>query len=369
MASSYGFRVYAVQVFPNRIKDKDPLDLIKSGATRNRIVELLEELADGGTEYIEPAVPAQPGHPPKATTSITVGIPALVRDDVVHLEVSTGAFGAHRAAVAPGEADVPLSDRSAEVPHFVTFVFPKTSQDTMLVVGQVYGVSDPVARLLARMQQVSAQQKKAATLAQDEERAALKAAGEKVPTKKAFDRLLFDRRQAADPGYLDRIIAEAKKVRVLFERVVPNDRGPGTRVQRSMQVFLVEDREREAGKRPALEWMRRQRAGDEPTAQEGVDELAEALRDEDLIEDSEEEPYNQAAINLTGTEGRTNITTSTLREVFTYRVSEGRPPVVYYYEKVAERLKVIAAEESVEVDPIDPVEVDQCLEDSISDPS
>lgn len=367
MTSAYGFRIYVVQAFPNRKKDRDPLEVHSTSATRDRIVELLESLASDGTAWIVPKVPPKPGDPAKPTVSVTVGEPAVVRDDLVHLEVSEGELGAHRKATRQKKKAVSLEDASAEADHYVTFVFPEDEGERFFIVGQTYRRREPVARLLALMTKRSLELKSSAIAAQKAERAALKAAGEKLPKKEAFDRLLFDRRQAVDTRYLDSIIRDAKTVRVDFERHVPSDRRSGTRVQRSLRFYLDEE-ERKAGTTVGRRWTGRRRRGEVTSREAGVEEMSSALRDLDLMDEDEEQGYDEASIHLSGgAAGSTTIAVDTLREVFTYGVSDGRPPVVYYYDKVTPRLNDVAAEEKIELKKFDGTEVDQCLDDSTSD--
>ena len=136
-------------------------------------------------------------------------------------------------------------------------------------------------------------------------------------------------------------------------------------MQKAMSVELHLDDERSIGQRVSRRWAGRTRRGEVTTRAEGRDELAEALYEQGLIAEDEEESYDSAQISLTGgPEGTATIAVDTMREVFTYQVSNGPPPVFYFYEKVAPRVEAIAAEEGIEVDTIDPAEVDECLDGS-----
>jgi hypothetical protein len=365
MATTYGFRIYVIQAFPNRKKDRDPLDLSASGDTRDRILELLESLAMDGTVFIQPQVPPAPGNPPKPTVSVTVGEPFVVRQDLIHLQVSEGQLDAHRKATSPGGPHVSLGGHSAEADHYVTLLFPTKEQDRMIMIAQTFRRRDPVARLISLMQKRSYEFRKQQELDQKEERARLRSEGETLPPKQTFYKLVFDRRQATDNAYLDRIIDSAKRVRAIFQAHVPADRNGGTRVEKTLGVELYQEAHRKAGKTISRRWTNRTRGGDVTTHAAGVDELAEALHDQGLLTEDEEAPYNSAALSLTGGEdGTATIAVDTLRDVFTYPVSDGQPSVVYYYDKVVPRLRSVAAEEGIEVDTIDSVEVEQCLDDS-----
>lgn len=366
MAAIYGFRIYVIEAYPNSKKDKDPLDLHCDGSTRDHILELLEDLAAEGTLFFPPSVPPQPGHPPKPTPSMTVSDPTVIRQDLIHVRVSMGELDAHRKAASPSGPDVPLEGHSAETDHHVTFLFP-TEQDapSALLISQTYRRRDPVARLLAMMQRRSMELRNLKQQEEKELRAKIKDEGGSPPPKQAFHKVVFDRRQATDSNYLDEIIEGAKRAKAVFQAHVPSDRGNGERVQKSMSVELHLDEERKLGQRISRRWAGRTRRGEDTTRAQGRDEVAEALYEHDLIRQDEAVPYDSAQISLTGgPAGTATIAVDTMREVFTYPVSNGQPPVVYFYEAVAPRVEAVAAEEGIEVDSIDAAEVGECLDGS-----
>lgn len=102
---------------------------------------------------------------------------------------------------------------------------------------------------------------------------------------------------------------------------------------------------------------------------QGVSELADLLQAEDLLAEGEEEDYNAASIQVHSPSGGTRIAVDSLRDVFTYPVSDGQPSVYYYYDKVSPRISSIALEEHMEIDFISAREVSQWVEDSTSDHS
>jgi hypothetical protein len=364
MARTYGFRVFVVQAFENQIKNKVPLDVSWGSQTADRIVGLLEDAHALDTYFFEPAAVPTNGEPPKPTASLTVDSPLVVRDGLVHLQVSIGEVGSHRHATRAGKKPTPLKKRSAEAEHYVAFLFAKSTQDKFLIVSQTTRRRDPVARLLARLKNISYEQKKTAQAAQEATRAAAKKAGTKPPKKEAFTKLVFDRRQAADDSYLDAIISGAKKATAVFTGYAPNARGEAQLVERTLRVNLLADEDLHASTRVSRRWMRKQRNDEAVSEAEGVKELGRELSD-DLIDDDELEGYDKVAVSIRSAEGEaTSIAVDNLRDIFTYPVSDGAPDEVFFYTKVSERLDKIALQEGIDFDPLDPVEVSECLDDS-----
>lgn len=371
MSFAHGFRIYVVDVFHDQVKDHEPIDVSSESDARDHILDLLEGLHAAGTRHIHPRVPAVPGHPAKPSVSVTVGQPIVVRQDLIHVPVSVGEMGAHRQATRPGKKAKRLAKWSAEVDHIITFVFPKVPDHPMIVVASSFRRRDAVGRLLSLMTARSLELKKAAKQAEDEAREKAKAAGEKVPRRQPFHRVLFTRRQGSDNTYLNEIIKDSTKATALFEQRIDSDRGPGkTVVRRSLRINLVDEADRDAGKTVSRRWTGRFRRGETTSRADGVSELAAELSSQDLVTEEEASGYTNASIFVrSGTGDSTTIAVDTLKDVFTYPVSDGRPSALYYYERVAPRLKIVAAEESIEIDQLDAMEVEQCLVASTSDHS
>lgn len=366
LASAHGFRVYVVQAFKNRIKDQDPEDVSQKSPARDEILSLLESLQDDGTHHIEPRSSTD-GAPRKPTRTVTVGEPHLVREDLWHMVVSLGELGTHRRATRANKKSKDLKKWSAEAEYNVTFLFPQ-SGDEFLVVAQTIRRRDPVQELFSLLTKRASDGKKAAKAAEDAARAIAVKEGKKPPKRVAGTRLLFLRRQAVDNSYIDEIIGSAKSATAVFQSVVPSDRGGRrTKVRRSLQIRLRDENEREIGQTVSKNWFKRNKDGASPTMAEGVSELAGLLEAEDLFDNEETARYNSASVAVKSESGAsTTIAVDTLRDVFTYPVSDGEPPLLFYYEKIAPRVKVVAAEERIDVGAISPMEVVECLDVSTS---
>ncbi|MCW2789506.1 MAG: hypothetical protein JWP56_1809 [Aeromicrobium sp.] len=364
MARTHGFRVFVVQAFENRIKGKTALDVSWGSHAAQQIVELLDEVHARNTHFFVPAVAPKDGEPEKPTATLTVDPLVAIRDGLVHVQVSAGEMGSHRHATRPGRKPTSLKKRSAEAEHFVAFVFPKVSQDRFLIVTQTIRRRDPIERLLARMKQISYEQKKAAQEANTEARKAARLAKVTPPPKETHTKLVFDRRQAADDAYLDQIVAGAKKATAVFTGYAPNARGEAEQVERTLRVNLLVDEDLKASARVSRRWLRRQRKKEAIAPADAVAELGSELT-QGLLADDELGAYDKVSVSLRNEKGETtSIAADNLRDVFTYPVSDGRPDEIFFYTKVSERLDTIALQEGIEVDPLDPVEVSECLEDS-----
>lgn len=367
MASQHGFRIYVVQAFKNQKKNKDPENVSSDSDARDRIVELLDSLHRKGTQYLEPHV-RENDEPASPITTVTVGSPYVVRQDIVHLEVAIGEMGSHRKATRKNDKSINLEGSSPEADHYVTFIFPEGAGNRFLVVAQTIRQRDPLQKLFQLLTQEGVQAKKLARSREDVERAKIVEAERKPPKRKEHYRLVYDRRQAVDNKYLDEIISSAKSATAVFQSRVPSDRGrKGTTVRRTLQIRLLDEKDRDISRTIGRTWSRRRRQGEATSTADGVSELADLLGDHDLLGEDEAESYNNASINVRSETGAsTTIAVDTLRDVFTYPVSDGAPGVQYYYEKVESRLTIVAAEEQIEVSTIVPTEVDECLSVSTS---
>lgn len=369
MAMKYGFRLYLVQAFENQIKDQDPVDVSATSAARDRILDLLDGLHTRGTQYLQPRNVPPPSEPVRPTKTVTIGEPCVVRQDVIHFEVATGETDSHRKAVAQGVPDRELTGYSPEADYYMALLFPDEG-DCFMVIAQTIGRRDAGYELFSRLTALDQEHRKAALADETRAREAARAAGEAVrPRQPPYARLLFNRVQAADNEYLDEIIAGAKTASAEFKAKVPSERGGRPEVLRRTLSIKLRDEDREIGRAIGRRWSRGVRLGEKRSHSDGVSELAGLLHDESLLDEGEEQRYNRAAVSVTNDAGHTTIAIDTLRDVFTYPVSQGQPSPYYHYDKAADRVEVVAAQEGLEVRTIDPVEVQQCLDDSTSAPS
>jgi hypothetical protein len=364
--TAHGFRVYVVRAYKNRKKDRDPEQLHYKSDTALEIVGLLEQLEARETVFLEPAPPAADSdEPPKRPKTVTISAVTKVNESMVHFEFHQGEVGERPRGRHRTQPAIELEDWSAEIPHYVAFLFPKAPDDRMLIVAQTIRRRDEVDLLLRVLGMQSAQNKKKAEEDENAARAAAKAAGVRPSAREAHWRLLFDRVQAADSKYLDEIIGSASSAAVEFESRTASPRGGAADVvQRKLRIALLDEKEKDISSRVGRSWWTRRQRGEAVTAADGVSEVTGLLAEEGLMDQGEAQIYQEVAVVLKGKNGvGTRITVDTIRDVFTYPVSDGRPFPYQHYKKVAPRVEIIAAEEELEVDSIDPMEVDQCLSD------
>lgn len=368
--TTYGFRVYVFEAFHNQKKGNPALEVGAGSDTAAEIVSLLEEIWLGGTVFLDPPpVPDGSDEPAKRTVTVTFSEPVPVGSQLVHLTLSHGEVGARPYARHPSKEAQDISDASAEEGHYMTVLFSSDEKATrFFVVSQTVRRSDPVRLLERLLRERSLKNKVTRTNEQRESRKAMREAGEKRPPLEVYNRLLFERRQAVDNAYLDEIVTGAKTATAEFEARVhsPKSRNAdGDVVQRKLRISLLDEKERQISTVVGRRWAERKRSGTATTHTAGVAELAEGLEAGDLMEEGEAGQYNRAAIALSGgpAGASAKIAVDTLREVFTYPVSEGPPQPYQHYVKVAPRIKVIAAEEGVALSDIAPLEVDKCLPD------
>lgn len=368
MASTYGFRIFVVRAFVNLKKGREPEDVSVGSAAQRRVVELLEEAAVAGTHFVLPPL-VEGDEPARPVATITVSNPVTIRKDLRHLEVASGEQGSHPAATRQGEDPLDLGDWSPEAAHFVTFLFPQDQNaDRFLVVVQTIRHRDPLGRLLSRMTALDLKAKMAAVTAETLERDQSRAAGHKLGDRAAHERLLFDARQAADNSYIDQILGAAKSASAVFTASVPSDRGRhGELVQRRLTIQLLDEKGRDVARTAGRRWYRRQREGEETSRSAGVSELGGLLEAEALLEEGEAHQYTSASITIRSeTAESTTIAVDTMRDVFTYPVSDGRPSVSFHYDKVGPRVEIVAAEEEIEVMSIDTAEVVELCPDDLT---
>jgi hypothetical protein len=365
MPRTHGFRIYIVEAFPNQIKGKEPFDASVGSSVRDAVLRMLEKLHARGTVFVEPQQPADEDVPRKPTTSVTVGDPKLIRDDLVHVLVETGETGSHSRATKPGEQPRDIHDWSPEASHYLTFLFSQTEESRFVIVAQAVRRRDPVRKVMALLKKQSAEEKAAARAAEDAARADAVANGQTPPRRQAHTRLLFNIVQAADNSYIDSIIGSAVSANATFKSIGESDRGgPREPYERTLQIRLLNEKGREVIRTAGRSWARRQRSGDAATRADGVAELAALLEEEDLLDTDEAARYDDATISVRDRDGEsTTIAVDTLRDVFTYPVSDGPPAPAFYYAKVAERLEIVMREERLDIASISVSEVEECLSD------
>lgn len=365
MARVHGFRIFVVKAYPNRRAGNDPLDVSSASWVRNEIFEMLESLASKGTQFFDPPEPRELEEPRRPTRSITVSPPVAVQNDLIHVGVSIGETGSHAEATRKGKQPKKLKKYSPEATHFITFVFPKQTAEEFIVVAQTIRRRDPLVRLMALLKAEGIERRDERIARDKDERRRLRALKQEVPEAQKFVRPFFDWVQAADNRYLSEILGKASHASVTFTSTAPSSRGSrADQLERTLTVRLLNEKNRSLGRDVARTWMARRRAGDETSRAQGVSELADVMEDNDLLKPDEGSMYDRVSVSLRDDENQsTTIAVDTLRDVFTYPVSEGTPTVLYYYERVAGRVQIVAQEERIEVRAIDPGEVLQCLDD------
>jgi hypothetical protein len=366
MPRAYGFRVFIAEAFMNRKKDQHPLDCSSSSNVRNEIVELLERLAARNTLRFPPREPVD-GEPQKPTRTATLTGPVEISSEVIHLELAVGETGSHGYATHAVEPAVNIKDRSPEQPHRITLVFSPESATRFIVVCQTIHRRDAVRRFFQILTDEGLRKKQEIQADQERQREIARAAGERAPAARVAPRLLFDARQAADNAFLDEILSGAKSAAATFTRHSASNRG-GTadRVDRTLKISLLDDNQRRIAPTIGRTWMGRMREGHSTSASEGVSEVSALLEEEQLLAEDEGAQYDRVSLNIKSESNETTtIAVDTLRDVFTYPVSDGEPSVLYYYEKVAGRLHTIAIQDGLYLNRIDPYEVQECLSASI----
>lgn len=366
MGTRYGFRIFVVSAHPNRVKGNDAVDVSESSGARDEIASILDAVHSNGTKYFRPRPPKNPLDPKRAVATMTVSAPDVIRQDLVHVLVGSGETGSHPIARQEGKSPRKLDKWSPEVNHFVTLLFPKTPETKFLVVVQTVSRKDPLKQFLRLIREESLKRMKEAQLAEDAERARARQAGERLTPRVSHSRLVFDYTQASDSQYIDEIMGSAKSASVTFKSLVPSSRGrQGEVVERTLTIKLLDDRRRDVGRLLAKGWMGRKRSGGQATAATGVLEAAGALTNDDLLDADEARRYTDVAIAVGNGEDSTTIAVNTLKDVFTYPVSDGQPSATHHYAKVAPRVRTVAREEAIDVRTIDVTGVTTWLDGSI----
>ena len=362
MARTYGFRIFVITAHPNR-KNNPSLDASSTSTVRDEVLGALTSLNISGTRFLTPSTPTKPGEPARPTSSITVGVPFVVRQDLIHVNVATGETGSHSKATKQGKKPKDLEAWSPEATHFVALLFPNGPDDRFIAVVETIRRRDPMRMLIRHLQDQSRADRDAARAAEKAVRSELRSKKLPLPKASVFQRLVFDYKQAADNGYLDEILGAADSVTATFKSSAPSGRGSRSdMVERTLQIKLLDQNAREIGRDVGKGWAGKKRQGGSTSKHDGVSELAEKLEDSDLLSDGEGARYDSASINVRNKAGdSTTIAVDTLRDVFTYPVSDGAPPVSFFYDRVSPRLSKVAAEERIEVNDIDSAEVEDCL--------
>ncbi|SDQ11943.1 hypothetical protein [Microbacterium sp. cf332] len=366
MPRAYGFRVFIVEAFKNRKKDQPPLDSSSSSNVRSEIVELLERLADRNTLRFPPREPVD-GEPAKPTRTATLTGPVEIGSEVIHLELAVGETGSHGYATHAVEPPVNIKDRSAEQPHRITLVFSTVSATRFVVVCQTIHKRDAVRRFFQLLTDEGLRKKQEIQAEQERQREIARAAGERLPSAARVPRLLFDYKQAADNAFLEEILSGAKSASATFtSRVASNRGGAADRVERTLKISLVDENQRQIAPAVGRSWWGRMREGHSVSAHEGVSEVSALLEQEHLLDEDEGDRYDKVSLSIKSeADETTTIAVDTLRDVFTYPVSDGEPSILYYYEKVAGRLHTIAMQDGLHLSRLDPYEVEECLSASI----
>ncbi len=369
MARVHGFRIYTVQAFENQRKDKEPLDVSGQSRVRRDIEDLLERIHSGGTQFFAPPPPVPP-EPAKSTTTITVHEPVVISRDLIHVSVAMGETGSHRLATRANEDPRNLEDWSPEADYAMTFVFPRGKETRFLLVAQTIHRRDPHLRLLSMLAKESAARRDERRTADKAARASARERGEQLPEAGSHYKLLFDEHQSSDNEYLDSILATAKQATATFKGTRPSSRGSNKKViERTLSITLRDNDVTDIGRPISQKWSRLTRRGESVTPHEGVSELGAMLHGKDLFDESEGERYESASISVRG-DGKetTTIAVDTLHDAFTYPVSDGTPSMGFHYDRVAERVAIIARQERLEVGAFNGTEVEECLKDSTQGP-
>ena len=365
MARAYGFRVFVVEAFPNRPKGNEPYNAAVGSMLPDEIALLLQRLEAKRTHRFEPR-PDHEGNVTKPVKTATVTFSTVVRPDLIHATISVGEEGSHAKATKPKKKAKNLAGWSAEADHALTFVFPKTKDSHFFLVTQTNHRRDPHLRLLAMLRAESLIVRGEREAADAAAREAAGVRGEKAVAKKEFRRLAFTSKQASDNEYLDEILSGADAATVVFKSRTLDAKGGTEYVDRVLQIKLRNENILDVGRTVSRSWANAWRAGKSVGQRKAMSEVSTLLVERDLLEEGEEDHYESAAITVRGkSEASTTIAVDTLRDAFTYPLSDLHPGFYPYYESVGARLQKIAQQEEVEIETIDAHEVSRCLIGSI----
>jgi hypothetical protein len=364
MARTYGFRVFIVEAYPNRVKGNQPYNAGAGSLLYGEIAHLLQRLQGKGTQQYLPR-PAEDGSIDKPTKTATLKSFVEVSPSMIHATISVGETGSHATATRPKKKTRDLKNWSPEADHDVTFIFPDGKESRFFLVTQTIHRRDPHLRLLAMLRAESMIVRTEREASDAATRRAAIASGGKAPTKQTFKRLLFEAKQASDNAYLDEILTNADSASVVFKSKKMDAKGAVEYVDRVLQIKLRDENIFDVGRRVGRVWTERLRSGASADPHSAVSEVSDVLIEHDLLDEGEDEKYESAAITVKRkSEASTTIAVDTLRDAFTYPLSDLRPSWYTYYEQVGGRTQKIALQESIQIHPIDPHEVSRCLTDS-----
>lgn len=365
MPREYGFRVFTVETYSNRIKDNTPLDVQAGSTTHTELVDLIEHISHRGTHFLDAKQPDDPQDPRIPKVSITLDNPTPISYSIYHFEVCTGEVGGHRWARSEDGVEHEIANASAERGYYATMLFPSDAPATkFLLVLETHKSSDVKSRLFWLLNSVSAHLKREAVKTQEAERERISASGEKPPARKKFSRLLFQVRQVTDSEHFDRVLENAQSASAEFTESAPTDSGGNGRpMKRKLTYRLLDSNEKEAAGAIGKLWASRQNASSRNAnlAADGILELAEAID----IDTNELGSYDAVALRIRSAEGfSVTVRPDSTRDMFTYPVSDGQPPEAFYYMKASGKIEELAAKLALNTSPIDIHEVNQCFSDS-----
>ncbi|WP_126688234.1 hypothetical protein [Nocardioides ferulae] len=369
----YGFRVYSVQAWRgSKHKGVEPEQVNVGSDTASHIADVLNLLSLEGALFI-PIRQRRPDPTAAEPRPLTLSILDVVeRPGFIGLVLQSGQVGAHPRAINEKSEIIPLSDWAAESEFRLGFYFSKaeSSDPRFLITTEVIGNHDPVALLLrcVRARSIIEQRALEETEKAWREQNGRRPAGQK-PT---FWHVSFDKRQAADSAYLQAIITEAKSATAKFWDTVSSSRGPGHEVVRKVLRVRLDVHEEGLGLagRFAQMWTTRQRADEPVPMSEAVSALGAEMADIGLLVEHEIDDYEATSVEVVGKEARATFAADNIREVFTYPVKKDlRPHTATLWDRINQRLPLIALEEGIELELMDPVEVEQWLVDSTFDRS
>lgn len=364
MAVANGFRVFIVEAFPTKTKGTTPYNGSRDSAVRVEIEQLLRRLVESGTQRFEPR-PDDEGKITRPVKTATVKSVTSISPDHLHAVISVGETGSHGWATKPEAEDLDLRDRSPEVEHRVDFVFPTAKGSRFFLVTQTVHRRDPHLRLVSMLWKESVKLRDERRAADKEVRKVARKAGEEVGPQPKFERLAFDVHQASDNSYLDEILSGADAASVVFKSKALDAKGHTEYVDRVLQIKLRGHNILDVGRAVSRSWAQQWRDGNTPSQKDAVSEVSDLLIEQDLFEKDEAPRYESAAITVRSkSEASTTIAVDTLRDAFTYPVSDIGPDDYTFYDRVSSRLLTIAQQEEVPVEGIDPHEVSRCLTDS-----
>jgi hypothetical protein len=364
MARAYGFRVFVVEAFPNQRKGNEPYNAAAGSTFTHEIALLLRRLEAKRTRRFEPR-PDREGNITRPVKTATLTSSTVVSPNLIHATISVGEEGSHAKATKPKKKAKDLTGWSAEADHEVTFVFPRTKDSRFFLVTQTDHRRDPHQRLLAMLRDESMILRRERQDVDATARKAARESGETPEPKKERKRLAFESKQASDNDYLDEILTGADAATVVFKSKTHDAKGGVDYVDRVLQIKLRNENILDVGRKVSRSWTKAWRAGKSADPHQAMSEVSDLLVERDLLDEGEEVHYESAAITVRGkTEASTTIAVDTLRDAFTYPLSDLRPSLYAYYEKVGARLQKIARQEEVEIESIDAHEVARCLIDS-----